>query len=80
MTFHIHLKNHLCVDDEIGGKGCHDQHIDGEVEEPEVHQPDQHLDTVGSSDLTDLVMVNIQQTPSRVMRTSFIILTKCHDS
>ena len=35
----IILKNDLCVDDEIGGKGCHDQQIEGEVEEPEVHQP-----------------------------------------
>ena len=34
------LKNHLCVDDEIGGKGCYDQHIEGEVEEPELQQPD----------------------------------------
>ena len=34
------LKNHLCVNDEIGGKGCYDQQIEGEVEEPEVQQPD----------------------------------------
>ena len=50
---YIDLKNHLCVDDEVGGKGCHDQHIEGEVEEPEVHQPEQYLDTVGISDKAD---------------------------
>ena len=50
---YIGLKNHLGVNDEVGGKGCHDQHIEGEVEEPEVHQPDQYLYTVGSSDLAD---------------------------
>ena len=46
-------KNHLCVDDEIGGKGCYDQQIEAKVEEPEVQQPgdvDQyHVElTVGS--------------------------------
>ena len=47
------LKNHLCVDDKVGGKCCYDQHIEGEVEEPEVHQPDEYFDNVGSSDLAD---------------------------
>ena len=71
---YIGLKNHLCVDYEVGGKGCHDQHIEGKVEEPEVHQPEQYLDTV--------VMVNIyvKQTPSHELRTGLNILTECNDS
>ena len=39
MVHFVNVDFHLCVNNKIGGKGCHHQNIDAYVEEPEVHQP-----------------------------------------
>ena len=83
-------KDHLCVDNEIGGKGCYDQHIEGKVEEPEVQQPVKIVaatsrwtlywcrnvlfNIVTMLEVVIMLMVNMQKTPSHAM------LDKCEDN